>query len=593
MSYKDVQLSLSSQANATKEEVEDKEGTETRRTAQAVQKAVNLARKADVRHKKSVEELAQCKRLWGEYQRQMREAYSKEFAQHKADVEKYELEVKKNKEASEMAAVRMRQVLLDGEENQLAEPVAMECVGEDPDPWEDLLQGTAAEEETADKEVADYLQSMLRAAQETRQAAKLRLQDLAQGRPTCRPAAPKATPTRSLTGEGPPYQGLSPNPRRTLVEDPYGTTTPARGGPPAGRAAPDALLPVTPNKDPYHQSRALAQGSGEPSWLEALRCSWSRLPWMCGLGPGRGRRTSTQCVGWHGVRPASSALAMASQLQGMRGDTAECGSRVLFSACRRPCILGYSLCNNEAGSWKASTHGLAAKLLDFLCGLMAYGCCENALLQHFGSTTIPVAGVLLEAFVASDFSACRRHSPLVQALRRAFSVRDFLDSVSFDVRWQLWLVLRLLCDPWPGVLVGVYLHSVSEDAGWPYFLGVPGSLFSACRRHYSVEFWNLQTAIGRDDATAFGGTDGASSRLGWDSHVSDGGYCFAECCRPLFDGWLDGTLGVWLLRTVLLRIHGTYEFSTCRRLHGEDNFAACTVWRGAAVPDAWVSRKYS
>ena len=270
MSYKDVQLSLSSQANAAKEEVEDKEGTETRRTAQVVQKAVNLARKADVRHKKSVEELAQCKRLWGEYQRQMREAYSKEFAQHKADVEKYELEVKKNKEASEMAAVRMRQVLLDGEENQLAEPVAMECVGEDPDPWEDLLQGTAAEEETADKEVADYLQNMLRTAQETRQAAKLRLQDLAQGRPTCRPAAPKATPTRSLTGEGPPYYGPSPNPRRTLVEDPYGTTTPARGGPPAGRAAPveDALLPVTPNKQLKTHGARAPTTSREP-WHKA------------------------------------------------------------------------------------------------------------------------------------------------------------------------------------------------------------------------------------------------------------------------------------------------------------------------------------
>ena len=287
------------------------------------------------------------------------------------------------------------------------------------------------------------------------------------------------------------------------------------------------------------------------------------------------------------MRPASGALAMASPLQGMRGDTVECGSRVLFSACRRPCILGYRLRNDGAGSWKAGTHGLAATLLDFHCGLMACGCCEDALLQHFGSTTIPVAGVLLEAFVASDFSACRRHSPLVQALRRALSMNEFQGSVSFDVRWQLWLVLRLLCDPWPGVLDGVYLHSVSEDARWPFSLGMPGSLFSACRRHYSVEFWNLQTAIGRDDATAFGGTDGASSRLDWGSHVSDGGYWFAECCRPLLDGWLDGTLDLWLLRTVLLRIRGTYEFSACRRLHGEDNFAACTVWRGADVPDAW------
>ena len=140
--YKDVQLSTSNTPTAVREEVDLGDATDARRAAQVVQKAVNMARKTDVRHKKSMEDLSQCKNLWEEYQKQVREAFAKEHAQHKQDLAKLEEDVRKTSDAAEQAEVKLGQVLLEDGQSMAVEPTAVTTSPGESDPWDGLVNQT-------------------------------------------------------------------------------------------------------------------------------------------------------------------------------------------------------------------------------------------------------------------------------------------------------------------------------------------------------------------------------------------------------------------------------------------------------------------
>ena len=84
--------------------------------AQMVQGQVNIARKAEQKHKKAQQDLKLCQQKWLKYQAQLKELYTQQQEAYLKDIDALENEVMKAQEASEMAELKLRSVLEKGEE---------------------------------------------------------------------------------------------------------------------------------------------------------------------------------------------------------------------------------------------------------------------------------------------------------------------------------------------------------------------------------------------------------------------------------------------------------------------------------------------
>ena len=158
--YKAVNLSSSS-AGMVKKEDSAAEVTQPT-TTQMVQRAVNAARRADQKLKKTLEEMDSTQRKWQTYQGQLRELFLKQQDQFNKDLEALEIEAAKNQEAADNAEMKLKAVL-DGDANVHRRDATMAPPEEEEtDPWEQLIAGPSMPSKQAeeDRRVAKALQRM-------------------------------------------------------------------------------------------------------------------------------------------------------------------------------------------------------------------------------------------------------------------------------------------------------------------------------------------------------------------------------------------------------------------------------------------------
>ena len=132
-------------------------------TTQVVQRAVNIARRADQRYKKAIQELDGCRSKWASYQKQMRELYLRQQELFQKDVDHLEAEVLKHQDAAELAEIKLKEVLAQGGANPVEDATMAQAVIEDSDPWADLIANEPPAEQVAaeDARMARELQRLL------------------------------------------------------------------------------------------------------------------------------------------------------------------------------------------------------------------------------------------------------------------------------------------------------------------------------------------------------------------------------------------------------------------------------------------------
>ena len=222
--YKDVKATADdARLTGKREEEALRESKMT--VTQIVQRAVNQARKARTKHKKTIEELQWHQTQWDAYCRQMKEAFQQQYAAFQKDKTKLEEEIERTEGLAADAERHMKAVLQSQERRDDAE--MMDGVfqeSEDDDAWDRLIQGDMAEKaEAEDAHVAAYLQRAQQAAQDVTRRARAYLQE--SGVPTNREMLAAAQPDRAgtaLLGNKLPTYGPSPATRQGgILSDPY------------------------------------------------------------------------------------------------------------------------------------------------------------------------------------------------------------------------------------------------------------------------------------------------------------------------------------------------------------------------------------
>ena len=163
--YKSVSLSSSSATPVKKEEAGTEAAPPT--TTQMVQRAVNAARRADQRLKKTLEEIDSSQRKWQIYQKQLRELFLQQQEQFNKDLEALELEAAKQQEAAGAAEVRLKAVL-DGDVASNRKDAVMDHSDVDEmDPWEQLISRppVVSKQIDEDRRLAQMFQQMSAAGQ--------------------------------------------------------------------------------------------------------------------------------------------------------------------------------------------------------------------------------------------------------------------------------------------------------------------------------------------------------------------------------------------------------------------------------------------
>ena len=172
-----------------------------------VQKAVNVARKQDVRVERLTTELSDKERRWQAYTRKLQEAFVKEHAKHLAHLDRLRKEIVEAQSAQEAAHQQIRTVIAD----RAMEMQEVPRTGPSRDAWEAFAQG--ARDMELDGELREdamrYARNVLRGTD-----------------------APMRTTTTAPTGTDLPHFG-----------NPVPTPAPATGGPPPGLGEP---APTTP-----------------------------------------------------------------------------------------------------------------------------------------------------------------------------------------------------------------------------------------------------------------------------------------------------------------------------------------------------------
>ncbi|CAE7407103.1 unnamed protein product [Symbiodinium microadriaticum] len=229
-----------------------------------VQKAVNQARKQDVRVEKLQTELAAKERKWQIYSRQLQQAYVKQHAKHMNDLDRIRKELAEAQGAQQSAQQRIRDTIREAAEPDRQDPRAAQAMAD----WDLMTTQVPApmeleEAELPKEEALRYAQRVMQQARETD------LPNFGSRPPAAERPAP-ATPPQKHTGAL-PYT------------------------PPAVKA-PSAYAPVTSKParpEPYHPSpgntaaaAAKAVHLGEGSHLDNPSPARNREPPPSGPGPG-------------------------------------------------------------------------------------------------------------------------------------------------------------------------------------------------------------------------------------------------------------------------------------------------------------------
>ena len=209
---------------------------------QLVQRAVNVARRADQRHKKAALDLQQCQQKWVKYQAQLKELFLKQQDAFLKDQDALEMELYRTKEAAEQAELKLKRVLEAKEEDEAMECLAEKDANSKGDPWEQLIGGVNVETGNAytDQQIAHALQHMLHSGKlkahhvdtsSTSTATTLRTMETTAPRTPCTrttggmPVTPTkgAGPPRVPTIPAAPTAAMRPfyNAKGTTVLDPY------------------------------------------------------------------------------------------------------------------------------------------------------------------------------------------------------------------------------------------------------------------------------------------------------------------------------------------------------------------------------------
>ena len=359
---------------------------------QLVQRAVNVARRADQRHKKAALDLQQCQQKWAKYQAQLKELFLKQQDAFLKDQDALEAELHRTKEAAEQAELKLKHVL-----EAKGEDEAMECIMEGEvdkvDPWEQLIGGVNVETGNAytDQQIAHALQPLLQSGKLKAPNVDASSASAATAMSTMATTTPRTPSTRTTggmpvtptKGTGPPRVPTIPtapsaamrpfyNAKGNSVMDPYllspsATSLPQQGGSGGLTTSPlqrpiaqnlDSTRPAkqrTPIKEVGRQPtpRPPTLGPGREEQLQAKRAaamqamqdttfSTAREPGECGHLRGRRRRRACgdgdPCCGGTGAAEYGVVTAWleaaCAQSTGQSG--ADCAEQPwFFSACRR------------------------------------------------------------------------------------------------------------------------------------------------------------------------------------------------------------------------------------------------------------------
>ena len=205
--YKSVQLEQGHDQNKIAGDVEKME-TPNLSMAQIVQKQVNLARKADQKHKRAQQDLRQCQMKWTKYQDQLRALYNQQHEAFLKDVDSLEAEVARTQDAAEVAAIKLRHVLEnDGNARENLAPMEVSAIGE-LDPWEELVHGSEKDGPAiSDLQIAAALQNMNRSGSVAKPGDNGRMEHAAADLGLRVPPTPQVRPAGGLpltpaTGKG-------------------------------------------------------------------------------------------------------------------------------------------------------------------------------------------------------------------------------------------------------------------------------------------------------------------------------------------------------------------------------------------------------
>ncbi|CAE7731584.1 ITSN2, partial [Symbiodinium microadriaticum] len=209
-----------------------------------VQKAVNVARKQDVRVERLTSEISDKERKWQAYTRKLQEAFVKEHAKHLAHLDRLRKEIVEAQSAQEVAHQQIKDVIA----NRAMEMQEVPGHGPSRDAWAEFAQGARDMEidgELKDEDAMRYARNLMRGP-----APPARATTATTAAPTGSdlPHFGNPTPTPASTMSGPP-PGLG---------EPAPTTPPPRGG---------SGLPITPpavGHPSYAPVTHKAQGRAEP-----------------------------------------------------------------------------------------------------------------------------------------------------------------------------------------------------------------------------------------------------------------------------------------------------------------------------------------